>query len=199
MSEYNDHNVSLTHYHPKRLKPFLTLSDLPEDKAIELMSSLYEDSEYGRRFKDPREYITNRKKTEVFVRNRFIQKGRKPTDDYPLYMIVQDSEWLQKNGPLNDEGKKIVLPLFIFSVDDVSFTIPDSMVSFWLFHEQKNPLYKKEIHGIAFDKIEIIEYLNTHGLPEFSKDKLHPPELPQYIEVQVWNRKIIYDYLGITP
>ena len=54
----------LTHYYSNDTGPFQSLSALPDEEALKIMQSLCDDTPYGARFKDPAQYLKDRKKTE---------------------------------------------------------------------------------------------------------------------------------------
>jgi len=185
----------LSHYYPKHLTPFLTLSSLSDEDALIIMKSLYEESSYGMRFKDPLNYLDNRKKTEKWVKCEFLKKGLNPKDSYPIYMTLGKSPWLKKNGPLNTVGVCVIFSLFDFENNEVSFTYPDSMVSKILSIEKPKEIYNKELHGKVFTIDEIKDLISKKGFPEKDWDYKPPENIPPYIEAQIWNyEKVQYLY-----
>jgi hypothetical protein len=71
----------LTYYYLKGTPPFRSLSALPDSEAIELMEALYvkfAGSILFERFKDPAQYLYDRKQTEQWVREAFMAKGGQP-------------------------------------------------------------------------------------------------------------------------
>ncbi len=186
----------ITHYYDSRSIPFKSLSSLRDEEAIKLMKSLFsEETEFGIRFRDPVLYLKNRRNTEEWVRNEFIKKGGKPSEKHPIYTVLGESKWLVKNGPKNADTSIIKLPLSIFKETDISFTCPDSMVSKWLFQEKPEKYYNKLYHGKIFLISEILEIIKQNGIPEEEWDFGLPENLTPYIEAQVWNRKLILEYV----
>jgi hypothetical protein len=185
----------LTHYYLDETGPFRSLSALPDEDAIKIMEAHYDDTLYGLRFKDPAQYLRNRKATESWVREGFVAKGGKPQDDYPIPMVLGSSKWLEENPPERGVGKEIRIPLAVFTESDVSFTYPDSMVSFYFEREKPAEYYQPHLHGVVFTLSEILALVARKGMPEEDwKIKLRS-DLAPYIEAQVWSHKALFDYL----
>jgi hypothetical protein len=185
----------LTHYYFDVRHPFRSISTLPDDEALSVMKPLASDDLFGIRFKNPEQYLKDRKDTETWLRSSFIAKGKKPADSHPLYLIVGDSEWIEEK---NIFKMKISVPVDILSDNDVSFTFPDSMFSL-MFSKDKTKEYIEHLHGIVFTLSEMNELLNGILKPgdNFSERNKARNEyiISPYIEAQVWNRKLIFDYL----
>jgi hypothetical protein len=186
----------ITHYYDRKAIPFRSLSSLSDEKAIKIMKSLYnEETEFSIRFKDPVQYLNNRRATEKWVRNEFIKKGGNPDEKHPIYTILGESKWLKKQKPKNIEEATIKLPLSIFQESDISFTYPDSMVSRWLAQSKPEKIYNKLYHGKIFLMSEILDIVNQKGIPEEDWNLNLPENMPTYIEGQVWNYKPIFEYI----
>lgn len=188
----------LTYYYTKGTLPFRSLSALPDDKAIPIMEALYveyADSILFERFKDPVQYLHNRKQTEQWVREAFIAKGRQPEAPYPITMVLGRSLWIEKHAPGEPETHgKIQIPLSVLQEDDVSFTYPDSMVSHWLSRDKPPEYYLPDYHGRVFTLSEILSIVETKGMPEEKWQVNHPSHVGSYIEAQVWNQKLLFEY-----
>jgi hypothetical protein len=65
----------LTYYYKSGTEPFRSLSALPDEEAIKIMEELCDDTPFGARFKDPVQYMRNRRQAEQWVREEFIAKG----------------------------------------------------------------------------------------------------------------------------
>jgi hypothetical protein len=177
----------ITHYYRKGTPPFQSLSSLPEDQALGLMRLLADDTPFGARFKDPERYLQNRRTSEAWVRSEFIRIGGRPQLDYPIYFVLGESQWLVKNAPDRSLHQEIQISLTAFDEGDLSFTYPDSMISFWLGHDPTSVLYLPEFHGKVFTRREILALVDRMGDPEGGWGRNLPPELAPYIEAQVWN------------
>jgi hypothetical protein len=184
----------LTHYYRRGTPPFRSLSLLPDDEALRLMTGLYDDTLFGERFKDPLHYLRNRRRTEEWVRAEFCAKGGQPREPYPIYMVLGSSPWLERAAPVTYATGEIRLPLSIFQEGDVSFTYPDSMISHWFGSDKPIEHYQPDYHGRIFTRREILAIVAARGLPEVDWEPRLPDELAPYIEAQVWNREPLLAY-----
>lgn len=184
----------LTHYYKLGTEPFRSLSALPDAEAIRIMQALCDDSPFGTRFKDPAEYLHNRRQTEQWVRQEFLAKGGQPREAYPVPMVLGASKWMVKHAPDPAAHGEIRIPLSIFTWHDVSFTYPDSMISLWFGTEKPSEYYQPEYHGRVFTIPEILALVELKGLPEDEWETNLPSDLAPYIEAQVWNHEPLIVY-----
>jgi hypothetical protein len=193
MTKY--HPKFITHYYKKGTVPFRSLSTLPDSIALALMRELSDETVFGARFQDPEGYLRNRKLSEAWLREAFIKKGGKPILNYPIYFVLGVSSWLEEHAPDKDLHSEIRVNLDEFDEVDVSFTYPDSMISFWLGKDKPADLYLPEFHGKVFTGKEILAIVDRMGDPEKDWDCNLPPTLAPYIEAQVWNKYPLLKYL----
>ena len=73
----------------------------------------------------------------------------------------------------------------------MSFTYPDSMISFWVGAEKPLQYYFPELHGIVFTLPEILTLVEQKGMPEEGWKTNLPDDLAPYIEAQVWNHSLL--------
>jgi hypothetical protein len=185
----------LTHYYSTDQEPFQSLSALSDEEALEIMKKLCDDTPYGERFKNPIRYLENRKATEQWVREEFMKKGGKPKDPYPIPMVLGWSKWLVEAAPDREKHGEIRIPLSVFTERDVSFTYPDSMISRWFGREKPAEYYQAELHGKIFTRSEILSIVEKRGMPEEEWETNLPPNLAPYIEAQIWNHDLLYEYM----
>ena len=188
----------LTYYYTKGTEPFRSLSALPDDEAIRVMEALYEefhDSILFERFKNPVGYLKERRNTEYWVREAFMMKGGTPQAVYPISMVLGESAWITRHAPDPARHGELRIPLAIFQESDVSFTFPDSMVSYWLGLEKPAPYYLPDYHGRVFTRAEILAIVAERGLPEATWNVQLPPDLGTYIEAQVWNHALLRQFI----
>ncbi len=177
----------LTHYYKRGRPPFLSLSALPEDEAIRIMKNLYDETIFGSRFKDPAAYLHDRKQAEQWVRQKFIEKGGRPHEAHPVYMVLGSSAWISRHALDWEEAIcELRIPLSNFQPGDVSFTYPDSMISLWFGTDKPAEYYLPAYHGKVFTLDEIQAIVAEYGVPEECWDTHLPDELAPYIEAQVW-------------
>jgi hypothetical protein len=167
----------LTHYYRRGTPPFRSLSMLPDDEALHLMTALCDDTPFGERFKDPLNYLHNRRRTEEWVRARFIAKGGQPQEPYPIYMVLGYSRWIERAIPDTFENASMRFPLSIFAEGDVSLTYPDSMISYWFGTEQPPEYYQPAYHGQVFTRSEMLAIVAARGLPEEGWEPRLPDQL----------------------
>ena len=161
------------------------------------MQELYiEGSVFWERFKDPGEYLRLRRQTEGWLRQAFIAKGGAPRDAYPIYLVLGMSKWLQTSlDPATAATTvEIHVPLSLFKECELSFTYPDSMVSYLIAQEKGSKYYLPEYHGKVFTLPEIRSIIEANGLPGEKWGTNLPQDLANYIEAQVWNREALMEY-----
>ena len=178
----------LTHYYRHGTPPFRSLSTLPDAEAFHIMTTLCDDTPFGERFKDPLNYLHNRRHTEEWVRAAFMLKGGQPQEPYPIYMVLGASPWIERAVPASFSTGLIRIPLSVFAEGDVSFTYPDSMISHWFEQDRPSEYYQPALHGKVFTRSEILALVAERGLPEEGWEPRLPDHLAPYIEAQVWNR-----------
>jgi hypothetical protein len=193
----------LTHYYRIGTEPFQSLSALSEMAAMQMMEDLYiKGSIIWERFKDPYQYLQERRQTEQWLRKDFIAKGGDPLEAYPIYMVLGRSQWIHKvaDPVALATTAEIQIPLSILRESDVSFTYPDSMISRWFGQDKPIEYYQPDYHGKVFTLSEILSILVAKGLPEEGWETNLPDDLAPYIEAQVWNHKPLLEYKKqITP
>jgi hypothetical protein len=187
----------LFHFYRSGTEPFRTLSILSEEDAIQIMRDLYvAGAVFWERFKDPAQYLRMRKQIEGYLRQTFIAKGGKPQASCPIYMTLGRSKWMQTDidAATLATTAQIQVPLSLFQECDVSFTYPDSMVSFLLAAQKESEYYLPDYHGKVFTLSEIRPIVESLGLPGEKWGTNLPRSMPNYIEAQVWNHKSLLEY-----
>lgn len=187
----------LIHLYAKGTQPFLTLSDLPDEEALSLMRRLHRPgSVYWERFEHPAPYLQARRQVERWLRREFIAKGGRPQDPHPIYLVLGRSAWMRNavNELTLATTDEIEVPLSLFTLDDISFTYPDSMVSAMLAHEQDPAYYLPQYHGKLFTLPEILAIIAANGLPGETWGNNLPDDWANYVEAQVWNRAALLAY-----
>lgn len=173
----------LYHYYETEKGPFLNLSDLPTDKAEQVLNHLRQDK---RLFASQRstDYLDMRRTLEAQIRRLFTQKGGRPTRIRPHYMVVGASPWLKQ---WYRHGTEIQIPLSEFQAESISFTYGDS---FPAMHYQDGRSYRGQVYVLSELPLVIEEY----GLPQiWNKEGQYGPE--RYIEAQIWDDEPLKDYL----
>ncbi|RKP57938.1 hypothetical protein D7Z26_00015 [Cohnella endophytica] len=181
----------ITHYY--YTVPFRSLSALSRSEAMKVMEELCDDSPIFERFKEPVQYWENRLEAENWLRNGFKEKGGVPKDKYPFYAVLGTADWIE-NYTLSEglDVKLLRIPLSLFSDKDVSFTLPDSMVSFWIGRDKPEEYYNSKYHGQIFTLSEVKTMMTTDLMNKFQL--LIPKGTIPYIEAQIWNHEIAMNY-----
>jgi hypothetical protein len=187
----------LIHVYRKGTIPFQSLSALSDADATKIMQNLYiEGAIFWERFENPAQYLKTRRQIEYRLREEFIAKGGKPRESYPIYMIYGRSKWLIEapDAKTLSTTTEIQIPLSLFQKQDLSFTYPDSMVSFLLLNQKDSPYYLSDFHGKVFILDEIQALVQSNGLPGGKWGNNLPRYFANYIEVQVWNQEPLLEY-----
>lgn len=187
----------LLHLYKSGTEPFRTLSALREEDAVSIMKSLYvAGSIFWERFEDPVAYLRLRKQIEQSIREAFIAEGGMPCETHPIYMTFGRTKWMENDldAVTLATTTEIEVPLALFEESDVSFTYPDSMVSFLLAQDKESEYYLPDYHGKVFTLLEIRSIVESNGLPGESWGTNLPHFWPNYIEAQVWRHEPLLAY-----
>ena len=178
----------LYHYYEISNGPFQNITQVGFEKAIEIQSKILE----GWNSKRPPNYIELRFALERKLKDQFISKGGKPNRDAPFYFTLGECEWV-KSWYISPGVIKIHLS--DLNPEHISFTYPDSMVSFQFHDEPKLATYRKNENGKVFLLNEIGEVINKHGVPTEEKWNFQEEmKYDRYIEAQVWDDSFIEKY-----
>ena len=161
------------------------------------MKSLYRaGSIFWERFEDPVAYLRLRKQIEQSIRETFVKRGGMPREPHPIYMAFGRTRWMQNDldALTLATTTEIEVSLSLFQEHDLSFTYPDSMVSFLLAREKHPKYYLPEFHGKVFTLSEIRSLVEANGLPGERWGTNLPSSMPNYIEAQVWNHQPLLEY-----
>ncbi|MTI31241.1 hypothetical protein [Xanthovirga aplysinae] len=178
----------LFHYFEVEKGPFRNITEFGLEKAIDIQNQISD----GLNSKRPPNYIELRFALEERLKEQFIAKGGKPNRNDPFYFTLGECEWA-KSWYVNPGVVKI--PLSALKAEHISFTYPDSMVSFQFYDEPKLATYRKDFNGQVYLLNEIGKVINEYGLP--SENKWQSEEelkFDRYIEVQVWDDTVIKKY-----
>jgi hypothetical protein len=177
--------VILTHYYHKDDNPFQSLSALAEVKALRIVANLQgRNGAVYRRFCDPEKYLRQRLATESWVRDEFIRKGGEPVSMYPHYFVIEQSVWIEEG--YNGQSRIVQFPMSAFNPQHISFTYPDSMLSYWLRSQTDKVFYRPEYHGQVFVVSEIGKIIDEFGIPQEEWQTEEARRYDLFIEAQVW-------------
>jgi hypothetical protein len=187
----------LTYYFNHGADIFQSISALPDAEALQIMEQKYfqyKDNILFERFSNPKQYLHERRKTENWVKEEFIKKGGVPQEQYPISMVLGSSNWISRNAPSVKEHREIRISIHDFKEQDISFTFPDSMISYWLGSEKPEAYYEPNYHGRVFTITEINQIVGEKGLPEENWTLSLPEKVGPYIEAQIWNHEVLKKY-----
>jgi hypothetical protein len=177
--------LTLTHYYHKDDSPFQSLSLLTDDAALCVISNLRNRSgTVYQRFRNPEQYLQQRRATENWVRQEFIKQGGRPALAYPYYFVVDRSTWIEAG--FNGESCMVQFSASTFPPEQISFTYPDSMISYWLKSQANQAFYRPEYHGQVFNLKEICQIIEMFGLPNEAWQTDATRKYDLFIEAQVW-------------
>ena len=180
----------LFHYYEKANGPFRNLTENGSEKANEIQQQI----KTGANSKRPPNYVDLRMSLEKRLKQEFIRKGGNPNRNDPFYFTLGECKWLET---WYEEPEVIKIPVDeLMEPLQISFTYPDSMVSFQFHDEPKLAAYRKEANGKVFLLGELTQLIETHGLPDEKKwTAVESCKYDRYIEAQLWDDKLIRPYL----
>jgi hypothetical protein len=179
----------LTHYY-KGDAPLRSISGVKDGLRLkEILGGLTEENTLAfARFRSET-YLTDRKRVEALLVERFRAKGGRPTLEHPAYFVVGRSSWFERHEP---EVRRFTVALDRLDPSGVSFTYGDSMISFaiaegrWPHGEIRPAAY----HGEVYLRSELPSLIERYGLPE-DRHRTRPDQrFDYYLEAQVWDPAI---------
>jgi hypothetical protein len=175
----------LTHYFGKTDRPFQSLSSLSDAAALQVIGNFGDRSgAVYHRFQNPQKYLAQRRLTESWLRQEFIQKGGQPVLAYPHYFVVDRSIWIEEG--FNGQFEMVSRSSLDFPATQISFTYSDSMVSYWLQSQIDQDFYHAEYHGQVFTSSEIKGVIDLFGIPQAEWRSVPTRKYDFFIEAQVW-------------
>ena len=178
----------LFHYYELENGPFRNITEFGYEKAEEIQNQISK----GWNSKRPENYIKLRLALEKRIKEKFISKGGKPNRNDPFYFTLGECEWA-KSWYINPGIIKI--PITVFRPEHISFTYPDSMVSFQFYDEPKLETYRKACNGKVFLLNEMNDLISEYGIPSDEKCLAEESlKYDKYIEAQIWDEEIISEY-----
>ena len=177
----------LYHYYDNSIGPFANLSELPMERANEILHQIKTEKPAVQSAARDRDYMFRRYMYEDIIKKEFIKKGGTIQRNPPHYMVMGHSPWL---STWFENCRCIKIPIEEFDLNTVSFTYGDSHPTFspWPrdddWKEYRRKLYTYE---------EILHVIEKYGLPQdWNDDGKHGPE--RYVEAHVWSDETIGRY-----
>ena len=167
----------LYHYFEKSKTPFLSLTALPLDEAIEIQNKIISEQKVFAAQRNER-YLSRRHEIEKHVRDLFIEKGGKPLKETPHYFVIGECPWL---ATWYEQADYIKIPIGEFDMQKVSFTYGDTFPTF-----SPNVTDGMEYRNTVYTYEEAMKIIEKYGMPQ---DKWDKPVFAQpcYVEAQVWS------------
>ena len=175
----------LTRYYVHGENPFLSLNDYSFEKANEIKKNHCRRNNIGGFYAED-DYLVHRKEIEKWIYKQLVAKGGNPQTEVPIYMALGESPAgeFDIREDIQKDAEALKIPLSCLDLSAISFTFPDSM---YRFITDDNGTV---VGGERMDTPDVYLY---HELEEvISKYKTDS----HYIEAQVWNRKMLLDYLN---
>ncbi len=176
--------IFLTRYYTRGEDPFISLNDYPLEKANEIKKKHCLINNIGGFYAED-DYLVHRKEIEKWIYNQLIAKGGNPQEKVPIYMVLGESPTgeFDIRGDIQKNTEEIKIPLNYLDISAISFTFPDSMYRF-ILDDNGNI-----VDGERTDTPNVYLYNELEEVITKFKTDSH------YIEAQVWNRKMLYDYI----
>ena len=174
----------ISHYYERDIGAFKSMTDNGHKKAKEIFSALKQTGKSAKS-KFPDSYIDLRKEVETWLQAEFIKRGGQPKRQNPIYTILGTCDWLLD---WYENGAKETLLLSTLEGKQVSFTYPDSMISYQLFSQKEDIGIKydmKEHYGRVYLLDELHDTISKYGLPK-GELRNGRPDFDMYIEMQIW-------------
>ena len=177
----------LYHYYDFSRAPFLNLSDLPRDKAEELLEEIKRNSPDSMSAGRNSEYVALRLYYEEVMREKFVELGGIIKRTAPHYMVVGECEWL---STWFENSAFIKIHISEFDLQTVSFTYGDS-------HPTFSPRINDglEYRKRLYDYNGILELIKKYGLPQENNPDGKNGDV-RYIEAQIWSDETINKYIA---
>ncbi len=172
-------NIFIVHYCHPNCKPFQNIMRLPKEKAFALADKLAYDNPNTTafyRFADFENYYPKRLKTDEILYQKFVALGGKPKEKHPLSFVLQGCDYLNEWF-----GNGVIYRIALKNVDSesVSFTLGDSCAQY-----ERTGNIEMVTKEQLLARIEKFDY-NIENFMGYVKENY------SYIEVQVWNDKVI--------
>ncbi|MEM7080033.1 MAG: hypothetical protein AAF513_15535 [Pseudomonadota bacterium] len=183
---------TLYHYYEKSRGPLRSISELSQQEFTALMHEIGAQGTPENRFDEAWKrdfYLHFRPYLERTIKARFEAKGGRPRIDAPRYFTLGPSTWFLD---WYKEPEALAIPLAAIPEDLVSFTFPDSMMSYLIFEDRFEPFakFKMPYHGEVFLRHELAGLIDSYGLPDES-DPRNIEHGNRIIEAQVWDLELL--------
>ena len=181
----------LTRYYTKGENPFVSLNDFPLDKANELKRQHCLRNNIGGYYAQD-EYLIHRLEVEKWIYEQLLLKGGNPKNTVPVYMCLGESPTNSEFDIKHDiqkDAMEMKIPIKYLDLNAITFTYPDSLVKFTVNENGK-------IIGAELTKTpEVFLYNELETTLKIYKENGDIKMEEHYIEAQIWNREMLYEYM----
>ena len=172
----------LTHYYRPHSRPFLSLSPLSDPEVSAVLDAIARAEPLPFRLTHPA-YLSERRRIECRMRERFLEKGGQPEEKHPFYFVLGEFSLWESDGSL-----KVQIPLSRVPDALISFTLTDSFFNFRTTNLRGVTIPRRPYHGELFTRQELSEAIRAHGLPGDAWRTDPERRFEVYVEAQVWGR-----------
>jgi hypothetical protein len=186
----------LTHYTKSPDRLFRSISALPPGEAeVVVRESLQEANTLAHARFEGERYLSDRKEIEKEIREMFREKGGRPVLDHPFYFVLGSAPWFELH---EEDLYKVEIPLSSIPSEFISFTYPDSMISFALAAGTwyRSELCGKPCNGKVFRLEDLAGLIEAYGYPGDRWRTEPAARYDYYIEAQVWDESVVVPYRG---
>ncbi len=175
----------MTRYFVEGEDPFVSLNDYPLEQANTIKKEHCTRNHIGG-FYAQDDYLPNRRSVETWIYRKLVAKGGHPTRDVPIYMTLGESPEGEYDirSDIQRHAAEIRIPIAEIDLTAVTFTFPDSMYRFVL--DDKGAI----VGGERTNTPDVYLYGELEQVLRRYRTQDH------YIEAQVWNRQMLYDFLS---
>jgi hypothetical protein len=173
----------LTRYYTKGDYPFLSLNELPLKEANWVKNKHCKRNEIGFFYAED-DYLVQRRKVEKWIYSQLVAKGGQPRGTVPVYMVLGESPKGEYDirADIQKDACEFRILIEILDMKAVSFTYPDSM------YELEYDSSGNVVDGRRTNTPKVYIYAE---IPELIKHYNIYTNYSHYIEVQVWDKKLL--------
>jgi hypothetical protein len=182
----------VTHYYRRTRRPFLNLSDLTDDEAIEIMGELIDERRRGLQHRPfGRKYLDMRRATEHRLREMFVASGGRPERSGPHYFVLGESPWFRG---LATDMAELRIAVDSLPADQTTVTWGDSFGVTFVTRDFGLNYQPRPFHGRLYRLSDIPALVAQCGFQTVEADDYEglaeglPTTAPEpFVEVQLWS------------
>jgi hypothetical protein len=191
----------VTHYYRRTRRPFLNLSDLTDDEAIEVMRELIDERRHGLQHRPfGRKYLDMRRATEDRLREMFVAAGGRPERSSPHYFVLGESPWFRG---LATDMAELRIAVASLPEDQTTVTWADSFGVTLVTRDFGLNYRPRPYHGKLYRLSDIPALVARYGLYMVDADDyqglaegLPTTASEPFVEVQLWSDEPTRPFLG---